>query len=68
MKQRHEPGITGSDEHSLAESRTEKSFVWDPESPPSRSCPADVQQAPSDRLGLTSARVSVTVVAGSTIK
>lgn len=35
--------------------------------PPPHSCPADVQQAPSDRLGRMSACVSIAVTAGSTI-
>lgn len=46
IKQSHEPGITGSDEHSLAESHTEKSFVSD-------SCHPNPAQQTCDRHWVT---------------
>lgn len=60
VKQSHQPGITGSDEHSLH--REKLCFGL----PPSQSCTADVQQAPSDRLQLMSACAGITVIAGWT--
>lgn len=67
IKQRHEPGITGSDEHSLAESHAGKGFVSDPES----RRPAPAQQTcnrhPVTGLGLMSACGSIAIIAGPTI-